>query len=426
MEPGETESVEVEFLSGEIRIGDRDRAVVVRSLNGARIVVTGLSEEITSADTFCILPTVFLPTSYEYYAVSVPRLRVPSFSDGVQENIVPDEKSAFLIVTTEDSTTITLTLTQSVSTDGAEDLSQFGDTINRGETVSLTLNSEETLYISSVDDLTGSYVVSDKPITFLSGHECGTIPQTLNFCDQLIEQIPPTATWGFEFLTAPFLSRESGDAFLVLASEDDTTILGVCASMGQVTREIQYQLDAGESQNFTISSVEFCRFVSERPILLAQFSFASGTDGNINADPFMVLLPPLRQYRDSLSFRVFETLASVNESHFINIFLPGGLETDGVRLSGQSIPDDVWEEIPCDAGFNTVCGFAAQLEVGPETQRVEHVDPRARLAVVVYSLAFRTGRGFSAGMTQLPIARRSSLPTLLYPFLLLILSYFEP
>ncbi|CAI8044342.1 hypothetical protein GBAR_LOCUS24599 [Geodia barretti] len=37
VEPGETESVEVEFLSGEIGIGDRDRAVVVRSLNGASV-----------------------------------------------------------------------------------------------------------------------------------------------------------------------------------------------------------------------------------------------------------------------------------------------------------------------------------------------------------------------------------------------------
>ena len=95
--------------------------------------------------------------------------------------------------------------------------------------------------------------------------------------------------------------------------------------------------------------------------------------------------------------------------------LSTSLETDGVRLSSQSIPDDVWEEIPCDAGFDTVCGFAAQLEVGPETQRVEHMDPGARLAVVVYSLAFRTGRGFSAGMMQLPIAHRSSPPPSRYP-----------
>ena len=408
MEPGETQSVSVDFPGGEIGIGNRDRAVVVRSLKGQRIVVTGLSEEITSADTYCILPSVFLPTSYEYYAVSVPRIRIPSFSDGEMEDIIPDEKSAFMIVTTEDSTTITLTLTQSVATEGADDLSQFGVMINRGETISLTLDSEETLYISSVDDLTGSRVVSDKPITFLSGHECGSIPQTMNYCDQLIEQIPPTATWGFEFFTAPFLTREGGDAFLALAAEDDTTIFGVCASGVEITQQILYQLDAGESQNFTISSVEFCRFVSDKPILVAQFSFASGSDGNENADPFMVLIPPRRQYRPSLSFRVFETLASLNESHYINIFLPASFETSGVRLSGQNIPEDLWEAIPCDRFFESVCGFAVQLEVSSDTQTVAHVNPEARLAVTVYSLAFRTGRGFSAGMMQLPIARKST------------------
>ena len=403
MEPGQTQSVNVELPSGEIGIGDRDRAVVVRSVNGQRITVAGMSEEITSADSFCILPNVFLPTSYEYYAVSVPRLRIPFISDGVLEDIVPDEKSAFMIVTSEDNTQITLTLTQSVSTDGAEDLGQFGGTINRGETVSIILNSEETLYISSVDDLTGSRVVSNKPITFLSGHECGTIPQTMNYCDQLIEQIPPTATWGFEFLTAPFLSRQGGDAFLALASED-TTVSGICVTDGQITREMSFQLNAGESHNFTISSFEFCHFVSDGPILLAQFSFASGTDGNENADPFMVLIPPRRQYNGSLSFRVFESPTSFNETHFINILLPRGFRTDGVRLSGDEIPGELWHDIPCDPGFDEVCGSAVQLVVTTETQTVTHVDPEAQLAVIVYSLAFRTGRGFSAGMTQLPIA----------------------
>ena len=403
VDPGETESVNIDFGSDEIGIGDRDRAVVVRSLNGMRITVTGLSEEITSADTFCILPTVFLPSPYEFYAVSVPQVRIPSISDDVVEDIVPQEKSAFMIITTEDDTRVTLTLTQTVSTEDAEDLAQFGDEIERGETISLTLDAEETLYIASVDDLTGSRVVTDKPITFLSGHECGTIPQTMNYCDQLIEQVPPTATWGFEFYTAPFLSRDGGTAFLVLASEDGTTIIVVCRSLDEVV-EMSIELNAGEFENFTRSSFDYCRFVSDRPILLAQFSLASATDGNENADPFMVLIPPLRQYQPSLSFRVFETLASVNESHYINLFLPAQFSTEGVRLNDLAIPADLWIEIPCGESGG-VCAFVAQMEVTNETQRVTHVSPEARLSVIVYSLAFRTGRGFSAGMAQLPIAR---------------------
>ena len=71
----------------------------------------------------------------------------------------------------------------------------FG-TIQNDRVETLVLNRMQTLYISSLDDLTGSRVVSNKPIAFISGHECGTLPNNVLFCDQLVEQIPPTSTWG--------------------------------------------------------------------------------------------------------------------------------------------------------------------------------------------------------------------------------------
>ena len=406
--PGETVSIPVDLDLRLGGIGERDKAVVVESINGQGISVAGLSEEITSGDSFCVFAPVFFPATYEYYAVSVPRTQIVSISDGVVEIIEPEEKSAFLIVTTEDSTEITLTLTQTVSTDGADDLSEFGPTINSGETISLMLNRDQTLYISSVDDLTGSHVATNKPITFLSGHECGMIPQTMEFCDTMIEQIPPTVTWGVEFYTAPILTRRGGDAFIVVASEDETTFFGVCNDISgeEVTRMFERPLaTAGDSINFNISSFEFCRFTSDKPVLLAQLSLASGSDGNENADPFMVLIPPLRQYRDSVSFRIFQTvIVGLNESHFVNIILPAVFDRNGVLLNDEQLPEGIWSPILCDGSGELVCAYAAQVQITRDTQTVSHIDADARISVIVYSLAFRTGQGFSAGMMQRPIA----------------------
>ena len=408
VEPGQTVSVSIDSDLKATGIGDRDGAVIVQSVNGQRIIVAGLSEEITSADSFCIFPATFLPTVYEYYAVSVPRSQIPFFSDGEQEIITPEEKSAFLIVTTEDTTTVSLTLTQSVSTDGANDLIQFGPMINRGETVSLMLDRRQTLYISDVDDLTGSHVVTDKPITFLSGHECGTIPQTDQYCDQMIEQIPPTATWGVQFFTAPFRSRTGGDAFIALASEDETTINVFCNQFFGNAQELRgvelFLIFAGDTTTFNTTSREYCSFLSDKPILLAQFSLASQTDGNEDADPFMVLVSPRRQYTDSVTFRVFETVTTLNEIHFVNIFIPAEFDRNGVRLNGAALDSEERQPIFCDDSANA-CAYAAQVLINNETQTVEHVDPEARLAVIVYSLGFRTGQGFSPGMLQRPIAR---------------------
>ena len=407
VEPGQTVIVSIDSDLKPTGIGDRDSAVVVRSINGQRITVAGLGEELTSADSFCVLPAVFLPTVYEYYAVSVPRNQIQFISDGVPEIITPEEKSAFLIVTTEDATTVSLTLTQSVSTDGADDLLQFGPMINRGETVSLTLDRGQTLYISDVDDLTGSRVVTDKPITFLSGHECGTIPQTDQYCDQMVEQIPPTATWGVQFFTAPFFIRTGGDAFIALAAEDDTTINVICNQFsGELLRTMQLSLaSAGDTTTFNTASTEYCSFMSDKPILLAQFSLASQTDGNEDADPFMVLVSPRTQYTDSVTFRVFETVTTLDEMHFVNIFIPAEFDRNGVRLNDMALNSDVWQPVICDDEVTDPCAYAAQVPINFTMQTVEHVDPNARLAVIVYSLGFRTGQGFSPGMLQRPIAR---------------------
>lgn len=406
--PGESVSISVD---SDLRVGsiqERNKAVVVESVGGEGVSVVAFSEEITSADSYCILPCVFLPSLYEYYAVSVPRTQLMELVDGELEPVAARERSAFLIVSSEDSTMINLTLTQTVETAGASDLQQFGSSIRRGETVSLTLDAAKTLYISSLEDLTGSRVVSNKPLTFLSGHECGTIPQTLQFCDQMVEQVPPTSTWGRRFHTAPFLTREGSDVFIVLAAQDNTVLRGVCSQPFQEIDSTFYNIvidHAGESRNFNVSSEEFCMFESNRPVLLTQLSLASSFDNVTNADPFMVLIPPEEQYKDSYVFRVFPSRSALDEAHYINIILPSEYSRSDLLLNGVSVSEDEWAPISCVADTERVCAYASQLVISTDTQTLTHRDPDAKFAVIIYSLGFRLGQGYSAGMTQQPIAR---------------------
>ena len=382
-------------------IGERDKGVQVESLNGQAISVVGLSEEITSADSFCILPTVFLPAAYEYFAVSVPRTELTIESDGVVEPLIPQERSAFLIVSTEDATVVSMTLTQTVSTSNAPDLRQFGSAIAMGETVTFTLNKAQTLYISSIDDLTGSKVVSNKPLTFLSGHECGTIPQSFQYCDQMVEQIPPTATWGTTFYTAPFLTR-TGYAVKMVAAQDDTTINVICSeNQERITLIIS---NAGGVVLYNTSQSERCQFESNRPILLIQFSLAGDFDQNTFADPFMVLISPVQQYSSEYLFQPFSTTTNVNEAHYINVIIPAAYDRFGALLNGVLALFELWEPIPCNSNPQLVCAYAAGVSISSGSQFINHTNPDARFSVIVYTLGFRAGRGYSAGMTQRPIA----------------------
>ena len=48
--------------------GERDKGVVVKSVDGARLAVTAFGGEVTSTDTYQILPLVYLPSKYRSFS----------------------------------------------------------------------------------------------------------------------------------------------------------------------------------------------------------------------------------------------------------------------------------------------------------------------------------------------------------------------
>ncbi|MDA0199512.1 MAG: IgGFc-binding protein, partial [Bacteroidetes bacterium] len=92
---------------------------------------------------------------------------------------------------------------------------------------SITLDQGQTYLLQSDTDLTGSRVRSNSPDNCLSfavmaGAKCtnvGGCPA----CDHLLEQMPPTTTWGTRFVTVPYKTRKD-DLIRIMASEDGTTV----------------------------------------------------------------------------------------------------------------------------------------------------------------------------------------------------------
>jgi len=71
------------------------------------------------------------------------------------------------------------------------------------------------LQVRSGSDLTGTKIKSDKPLAVFSGSEWTSVGYK-QMGDHLVEQMPPTSTWGKLFITASIATRKAGDAFRVL------------------------------------------------------------------------------------------------------------------------------------------------------------------------------------------------------------------
>lgn len=372
-------------------VTERKKGIRIKSTEGKGMSVVVMSEEFTRADMFLVLPPVHLPNLYEYFAVSVPK----EISNEEDEELI--YKSSFAIVASEDNTSVSMFLTQNVDFSIASDINDNG-----GDSIATILNEMDTLYVSHIEDLSGSRILANKPLTFVSGHECGKLPADKSYCDQMFEQIPPTSTWGLTFFTAPLSTRHSIDYFKFVASKNNTSITGVCGPPAKRVMVVN-GMSAGNVFSLNVTSGSYCQFISNKPVLLMQFSVASEVDNVSNADPFMMMVPPVEQYRGEYLISTFNTSAALPEQYFINVVMESDFDTMLLLLNGNRMSLE-WTEIACENNMDSICAYGVQipLSVSSSVYTLSHEDRNAHFGVTVYSYGYRVGQGYVAGVTQRP------------------------
>jgi hypothetical protein len=365
---------------------DRNMGVKIKAEESKQISVFALNEELHSVDGFTALPCSRLPSVslYEYYAVSVP----PSTTS---QNSVD---SAFLIVACSDNTTLTITPTQDVDHPYISNIR-----VRSGATITITLQERETLYIQSPNDLTGSKVVSTTPISFFTGHECGNVPANVNECDHLVEQIPPTVTWGTQFILAPTATRTANDIIKVVSSEDNTTGTISCTNTESDAHvDIFNVTQAGNFIAYNLSYDTYCFVESDKPVLLVQFTPGKGADGGENADPFMVIVPAINQYLENITFSTVNGLG-LYFSNYINIFIPSGplnFNPSKILLDGTPVATENWVTIPCSD--NHICGHAVTTNISEGTHSIWYSDYETPIGLTIYGLSLLETYAYVGGL----------------------------
>ena len=176
-------------------------------------------------------------SNYEYFAVAFEG--VPSAG----------YHSEILLVGCRANTNITITPTQTITIPSDLTAGSSSVTLSPGQSHSFSLGSQETFLITSTtSDLTGTRIVSDKPLTVTSGNDCAKVPLVSEDCEYVVEQIPPTATWGNEFVLVPFRGRETGQYYKIVSSKDNTLLKLTCKN-DSLTRELTLP-SAGDFQFF--------------------------------------------------------------------------------------------------------------------------------------------------------------------------------
>lgn len=338
------------------------KAVRVRASD--EVVIYGINKERYSCDGFVGLPLDVL--SDEYYLVTW---------------YPPSLQCELLVVGVEDSTSVSITLSQHM---GTRYVTYGGQRYYKGNVVKETLNKYDTWQLVTSGDLTGSYVKSSKPVSVFSGNKKTNIGRG-GSSDHLVEQMFPVNTWGKNFATVPIPKRTVGDYFKFIASEDNTkvTISGGYSSSFTISR-------AGYMEQKLISSKAYCKIVADKPIMVVQF-VQSQQSSSEKSDPAMMIIPPTEQYGADYTFTTPKYSLGSYNNYFM--FIVDEAEKSGLRIDGKAFPSSTaYNRI---SGTTLVGGYIA---ISEGTHTVRHTSPIAIFGGFLYGQANYETYGFTTGM----------------------------
>ena len=369
---------------------DRYKGLWVRTTNSSQsITVIGMNYEEYTADAFLALPSGPILQEYKYIINSM------LWNNRTGDNF----PSLMLLVGTEDDTNVTITPTKYVIVPyDLRDMDEPRSFITPGQSYTVTLNKMETYQIENSLDLTGSQVVSSKPLSVFAGHECADVPGSVEYCDHLFEQVPTTSTWGrfFFLVSSDSIGRVSPEWYRIVSAKPFTTIAITCFQLLDSLHSFSYNAyiaPVGGFEQFQMERDNYCYAVADKPVLVMQYAYGGSANSGVG-DPFMMMILPTEQFVTDTTLHFWAygnfnsdiTVIALQQNYLSNVVLD-----DNITHTFD------WIELYCSE--QELCGYTLRLPVIAGSHSIKHLNSSVPMAVYVYGFDYYQGYGYPAALS---------------------------
>ena len=293
-----------------------------------------------SFDVTDVLPTSSLGSNYLIQTYTGDENRGTMVSRSPYSKGLSHQYAEISVVAVENNTTVYITLTCD---------SQNGHYAN--QPFSVTLNAGQCYQVQSVadGDFSGSQVLvsGNKRVAVFAGNSCTNVPSNCAACDHIVEQMMPTSCLGNHFVITNS-SMRTNDVVRVTAANNGCQIF--------VNGSFVTTINQKETYQFEITSENPSIYLETSEPAMVYLYFSGASCGGENGDPSMVMISPIEQKMDYVTFSTFNSGAS--QYHFVNV-VTNTEDVTTVQLDGNSIASE----------FQTVSG---NLEYSFARVAIEH------------------------------------------------------
>ncbi len=210
------------------------------------------------------------------------------------------------------------------------------------------------------NDLSGTFIVADKPIAVVAGTTTGPL-----------EQMPSTDSYGRHYVIAPFSNTTTYPGYKYRIISPDRAHI-------TIDNKFTFELDAQqiyEGVAYEDSSMTFIS--SDKPILVMEYYRNDGYKGDLDYIS-MVLVPSLDMFTGNITVPVYYiTCYPFYFRYFINIVSQC---SNGPNLMYDDTHVLTWQTI----SLNGMCLYSSEV-TDFATHRVTHTDPKATFSVTLVS-----------------------------------------
>jgi len=349
-------------LEAEIRSVDDQYKGIYLTTSSDKVDVFGENIKLTNdghtIGTFNVLPVTRLNVDqYVYFGMSLSR------DNGKASTIV--------VVGTAVNTVMELVVTQSVEVK----IKDTAVSLIPGRGYLFTINWLQTVFIASSNDLSGTKIITNKPVAVFSGHQCSNIID-VDGCDHIVEQIPPTVLWDTEHYVA-FPVGNGRRSIKILAANDATTVDLFCD-----TQKENFVINEGETFAKTFESiVSSCAVQSSKEVLVSQFGHRD------NTAHFMVLVPGTVHYSSKFDTYTIYDENFPSDEHYVNVIvLAQFFQPEMIYLMTGTKNETLnnWMEIKAD---DVTEAYSAHTLIPYGVSTILHADPSALMTVMIYGFS---------------------------------------